>query len=36
MANFSKTTSNGYVSLVFQVTEASTSIPYNTSEVVYH
>ena len=36
MANFSKTTSNGYVRLVFQVTEASTSIPYNTSEVVYH
>lgn len=36
MANFSKTTSNGYVSLVFQVTEASTSIPSNTSEVVYH
>ena len=36
MANFSKTTSNGYVRLVFQVTEASTSIPSNTSEVVYH
>ena len=36
MANFTKTTSNGYVRLVFQVTEASTSIPYNTSEVVYH
>ena len=36
MANFSKTTNNGYVRLVFQVTEASTSIPYNTSEVVYH
>lgn len=36
MANFSKTTNNGYVRLVFQVTEASTSIPSNTSEVVYH
>lgn len=36
MANFSKTTNNGYVRLVFQVTEASTSIPFNTSEVVYH
>lgn len=36
MANFSKTTSNGYVRLVFQVTEASKSIPSNTSEVVYH
>lgn len=36
MAKFSNTTSNGYVRLVFQVTEASTSIPSNTSEVVYH
>ena len=36
MANFSKTTSNGYVRLVFQVTEVSTNIPYNTSQVDYH
>ena len=36
MANFSNTTSNGYVRLVFQVTEASTNIPYNDSEVAYH
>nr|DAX79866.1 MAG TPA: protein of unknown function DUF859 [Caudoviricetes sp.] len=36
MVNFSKTTNNGYVRLVFQVTEASTSIPSNNSEVAYH
>ncbi len=36
MAEFSRTTSNGYVRLVFQVTEASTDIYSNTSEVVYH
>ena len=36
MANFSKTTNNGYVRLVFQVTEVSTNIPYNTSQVDYH
>ena len=36
MAKFSNTTSNGYVRLVFQVTEVSPSIPYNNSEVAYH
>lgn len=36
MANFSRTTNNGYVRLVFQVTEASTNIHSNNSEVVYH
>lgn len=36
MANFSRTTNNGYVRLVFQVTEASKDINSNNSEVVYH
>lgn len=36
MAKFSNTTSNGYVRLVFQVTEVSPNIPYNDSEVAYH
>lgn len=36
MAKFSKTTDNGYVRLVFQVTESSTSVLSNNSEVVYH
>ena len=36
MANFSKTTRSGNVRLVFQATEVSTNIPYNTSEVDYH
>ncbi len=36
MAKFSRTTNNGYVRLVFQVTEASTDIFSNNSEVVYH
>lgn len=36
MANFSRTTNNGYVRLVFQVTEASKDINSNDSEVVYH
>ncbi len=36
MAKFSNTTSNGYVRLVFQVTEVRPNIPYNDSEVAYH
>lgn len=36
MARISRTTSNDYVRLVFEVTETSTNIPYNNSPVDYH
>lgn len=36
MAKISRTTNNGYVRLVFQVTEVSTNIPYNNSLADYH